>query len=180
MKGANISALFLFDLRTLLFASFFSGSRERLLLQLPHQLHLSSLPGDFWKRRERFVKRSAIKLWVVSGCGLVWALPWASSLRSSLASDGLGNSVWPTLGGRPFLRREPEPELLPAPCWRSVLGGRPLRPSMALIRGITSSSLSGHHCRPWGWAWYEETDQSDRGTGILVVFFYILALSCAS
>lgn len=137
---------------TLLFASFFSRSGKRLLLQLPHQLHLSGLPSDFWNTTGRLRKA----LWCVSvQCGwvaeaVVLALPWASSLRSSLASEGLGNSVWPTLGGRPFLRREPEPSLSPAACWRSALGGRPLRPSMALMRGMTSSSLSGHHCRPWG------------------------------
>lgn len=75
--------------------------------------------------------------------------PWASSLRRSLTSLGVGPSGTnglPTFGGRPFLRRLP---LLPSPInCRSELGGRPLRPSIAKIRGMTSSSFNKLHCKP--------------------------------
>lgn len=76
--------------------------------------------------------------------------PWASSLRRSLTSLGVGpsgTSGFPTFGGRPFLRRLPF-ALSPTNC-RSELGGRPLRPSIAKIRGMTSSSFSKLHCKPY-------------------------------
>lgn len=76
-----------------------------------------------------------------------FTLPWASSLRSSLASEGLGKSLSPRFGGRPFRRRLPSP---PPLCCRSEFGGRPLRPSMARIWGMTSSSFRRDHCRPCG------------------------------
>lgn len=76
--------------------------------------------------------------------------PWASSLRRSLTSLGVGpsgTSGLPTFGGRPFLRRLP---FAPSPInCRSELGGRPLRPSIAKIRGMTSSSFNKLHCKPY-------------------------------
>ncbi len=67
--------------------------------------------------------------------GLV-LVPWASSLRSSLTSELLTASASLSSGALLFLRE-------PA-------GSRFFRrPSIAKIRGTTSSSFSKHHCNPW-------------------------------